>query len=113
MSDCQAGAGFQLCGRSSAIRLMGWVAMRESTSLNQAKGSTPARWQDAVKLRRMAAVVPPRSLPKNIQFLRLSKYFDSRNYVQVRIMCSPEQRNHTIMRIDGSFKRPVSPSRCA
>ena len=44
MSDCQAGAGFQLCGRSSAIRLMGWVAMRESTSLNQAKGSTPARW---------------------------------------------------------------------
>jgi signal transduction histidine kinase len=66
----QAGVGFQLCGRSSEIRVMGWVAMRERMSLNQAKGSTPTRWQEAVKLRRTAAVVPPWSLPKNIQLLR-------------------------------------------
>jgi hypothetical protein len=66
----QAGVGFQLCGRSSEIRVMGWVAMRERMSLNQAKGSTPNRWQEAVKLRRTAAVVPPWSLPKNIQLLR-------------------------------------------
>ena len=62
--------GFQLCGRSSAIRVMGWVAMRERMSLNQAKGSTPTRWQEAVKLRRTGAVLPPWSLPKNIQLLR-------------------------------------------
>src|SRR5690349_18983843 len=32
----QACVGFQLCGSSSASRLMGWAAMRERTSLNQA-----------------------------------------------------------------------------
>ena len=34
---------FQLCGSSSSIRLMGCVARRDSTSLNQANGSTHIR----------------------------------------------------------------------
>ena len=52
------------------MRLIGWELMRESTSLNQAKGSTPARWQEATKLRNTAAVLPPWSLPKNVQLRR-------------------------------------------
>ena len=28
------------------MRLIGWEPIRESTSFNQANGSTPARWQD-------------------------------------------------------------------
>ena len=46
--------------------------MRESTSWNQANGSTPHRLQDATKLRSMAAVLPPLSLPKNVQLPRPS-----------------------------------------
>ena len=69
------------------MRLIGWEAMRESTSLNQANGSTPARWQDATKLRNTAAVLPPWSLPKKVQLRRLWNYFHSRRYVQPRIMC--------------------------
>ena len=49
---------------------MGWAAMRERTSVSQAKGSTLARWQEATKLRNPAAVLPPWSLPKNIQLFR-------------------------------------------
>ena len=52
------------------MRVMGWEAMRESTSLNQANGSTPARWQEATKLRNTAAVLPPWSLPKKVQLRR-------------------------------------------
>ena len=39
--------------------------MRESTSRNQANGSTPLRLQEAMKVRSTAAVLPPWSLPKN------------------------------------------------
>jgi len=46
------------------------------------------RRQLLVKLARIAAVRPPRGLPTKREFLRLSKYFDSRNYVQFRIMRS-------------------------
>ena len=46
--------------------------MRERTSWNQANGSTPHRLQVAMKLRNTAAVLPPRSLPKNVQFPRPS-----------------------------------------
>ncbi len=52
------------------MRLIGYGPMRESTSLNQANGSTPARWQEATKLRNTAAVFPPRSLPKKVQLRR-------------------------------------------
>jgi len=52
------------------MRLIGWEPMRESASLNQANGSTPARWQEAMKLRNTAAVLPPWSLPKKVQLLR-------------------------------------------
>jgi len=52
------------------MRLIGWEPMRESTSLNQANGSTPARWQEATKLRNTAAVLPPWSLPKKVQLRR-------------------------------------------
>lgn len=38
--------------------------MRESTSRNQANGSTPHRLQEPMKLRNTAAVLPPPSLPK-------------------------------------------------
>jgi hypothetical protein len=35
-------------------------------------GSTPLRLQEAMKLRSTAAVLPPLSLPKNVQFVRPS-----------------------------------------
>jgi hypothetical protein len=38
--------------------------------------------QVAMRLFSTAAVRPPWSLPKNIQFFRLWKYFHNRNYVQ-------------------------------
>jgi hypothetical protein len=41
-------------------------------------GSTSCRRQVLVKLARIAAVRPPRGLPTNKEFLRLSKYFDNR-----------------------------------
>ena len=41
-----------------------------STSWNQANGSTPHRLQEATKLRSTAAVLPPLSLPKNVQLPR-------------------------------------------
>ena len=43
---------------------------RDSTSRNQANGSTPHPLQEAMKLRNTAAVLPPPSLPKNIQLPR-------------------------------------------
>ena len=46
--------------------------MRESTSWNQANGSTPLRLQEAMKLGNIAAVLPPVSLPKNVQLPRPS-----------------------------------------
>ena len=74
-------AGAQLCGNNSVSRVMGCSAMRERTSRNQVKGSIPARWQVATKLRRTAAVLPPWSLPKKIQLLRLSRYALARLFV--------------------------------
>jgi hypothetical protein len=44
--------------------------MRESTLLNQANGSTFTNSQEVTKLRNTAAVLPPRSLPKNVQLFR-------------------------------------------
>ena len=52
------------------MRLIGCVIRRDNTSLSQVKGSTPMRWQDATRLRKTAAVLPPSSLPKNVQFAR-------------------------------------------
>src|SRR6266849_6429969 len=49
---------------------MGWSAMRESTSRNQANGSIFTSSQEVTKLRSTAAVFPPLSLPKNVQLLR-------------------------------------------
>ena len=60
----------QRSGRSSSSRVMGWEAIRESISWNQANGSTFTSSQEATKLRSTAAVLPPRSLPKNVQLLR-------------------------------------------
>lgn len=59
-----------MCGNNSAIRVTGWVAIRDRTSLTHKKGSIAARWQDATKLRSTAAVLPPSSLPKKTQLLR-------------------------------------------
>ena len=42
--------------------------MRARTSWNQANGSTTHRLQVAMKVRSTAAVLPPLSLPKNVQF---------------------------------------------
>lgn len=44
--------------------------MRESTSRNQANGSTRLCLQQAMKLINTAAVLPPESLPKNVQLPR-------------------------------------------
>src|ERR1019366_5254535 len=64
--------GFQLWGSSSLSRVMECAVMRESTSWNHANGSTPHRLQEAMKLRSTAAVLPPLSLPKNVQLPRPS-----------------------------------------
>jgi hypothetical protein len=66
----QAWAEAQLCGSTSAMGLIGCVMTRDNTSLSQEKGSTPTRWQDATRLRSTGAVLPPSSLPKNVQFAR-------------------------------------------
>ena len=50
---------------------MEYAGTRESTSRNHANGSTPHRLQEAIKLRSTAAVLPPLSLPKKVQFPRL------------------------------------------
>src|SRR5258708_27058372 len=44
--------------------------MRLSTSRNQANGSIFTSSHDVTKLRRTAAVLPPVSLPKNVQLFR-------------------------------------------
>ncbi len=44
--------------------------MRLSTSRNHANGSTAFRLHIAMKLNSTAAVLPPLSLPKNVQFPR-------------------------------------------
>jgi hypothetical protein len=46
--------------------------MRESRSRNQVNGETRQRLQEATKLRSTAAVLPPVSLPKNVQLPRPS-----------------------------------------
>src|SRR5436853_4986988 len=51
--------------------------MRDRTSRNQANGSTVFRLHISMKLSNTAAVLPPLSLPKNVQFLldQLLKYY--------------------------------------
>jgi len=49
------------------MRWIGCVAIRESTSRNQANGSTAFLLHVAMKLSNTAAVLPPQSLPKNAQ----------------------------------------------
>ena len=44
--------------------------MRASTSRNHTHGSIFTRSQEATKVRSTAAVLPPLSLPKNVQLLR-------------------------------------------
>lgn len=44
--------------------------MRESTSRNQVNGSIPDRLQEAMELRNTATVLPPPSLPKDVQLPR-------------------------------------------
>ena len=80
--------GFQLWGSSSLSRVMECAGMRESTSWNHANGSTPHRLQEAMKLRSTAAVLPPLSLPKNVQLPRLRAREHNRGYVRAMIMCS-------------------------
>ena len=82
--------GFQLWGSNSLRRVMECAGMRESTSRNQANGSTPQRLQEAMKLRNTAAVLPPVSLPKKVQLPRLCAREHNRGYVQAMIMCSPQ-----------------------
>jgi hypothetical protein len=65
----EAEASAARCGNSSSLR-MGNSAMRESTSQNQANGSSFTNSQDVTKLRSTAAVLPPRSLRKNVQLAR-------------------------------------------
>src|SRR5204862_6445687 len=64
--------GFQLWGSNSLRRVMECAGMRESTSWNHANGSTPHRLQEAMKLRSTAAVLPPLSPPKKVQYPRPS-----------------------------------------
>ena len=67
--------------------------MRESTSRNQANGSTPHRLQEAMKLRNTAAVLPPLSLPKNVQLPRPSAISRlARSVAPLSISNSPSSR---------------------
>ena len=67
--------------------------MRESTSRNQANGSTPHRLQEAMKLRSTAAVVPPLSLPKKVQLPRPSAMSRlARSVAPLSISSSPSSR---------------------
>lgn len=52
-----------------------------SSCVRYSCGSTSWRRHELIKPARMAAVRPPRGLPSKSEFLRLPKYFDSRNYV--------------------------------
>ena len=67
--------------------------MRESTSRNQANGSTPHRLQEAMKLRNTAAVLPPPSLPKKVQLPRPSAISRlARSVAPLSISNSPSSR---------------------
>lgn len=58
--------------------------IRESTSRNQANGSTPHRLQEPMKLRNTAAVLPPPSLPKKVQLLRLcARVHNRKNWIHI------------------------------
>jgi excisionase family DNA binding protein len=57
-------------GSSLASWSMGVSGSCVSVSRSQRQGSMPNCWQVAVKLAKVASVRPPRSLPKNSQFLR-------------------------------------------
>ena len=85
-------------------------------------GKTPARYprvgifsrRQVSTMEAMAATFGPASLlPTWIQFFRLSKCFDSRNYVHSRIMCSAGLGDHTISRIDGSLRQVAASGLCA
>ena len=63
---------------------------------------------------RIAATFGPAcGLPRCIQFFLVSKYFDTRNYVHSRIMCTPEGKKCMIPEIDGPFSQETLPCRCA
>ncbi len=67
--------------------------MRESTSRNQANGSTELRLHMATKLSSTAAVFPPLSLPKNVQLPRpraISRL--ARSVAPLSISRSPSER---------------------
>src|SRR5688572_1670675 len=69
------------------------AGMRASTSLNQANGSMPDRLQEAMKLRNTAAVLPPLSLPKNVQLPRPSAISRlARSVAPLSITNSPSSR---------------------
>jgi len=56
--------------------------MRLSTSRNQANGSIFRSSQEEMKLRSTAAVLPPLSLPKKVQLLRLCARVHNRNWTK-------------------------------
>ena len=65
-----------------------------STSRNQANGSTPQRLQVAMKLINTAAVLPPLSLPKNVQLPRpMATSRLARSVAPLSISRSPSSRN--------------------
>ncbi len=67
--------------------------MRVSTSRNQAKGSTALRLHIAMKLNSTAAVLPPLSLPKNVQLPRpMAMSGFSRSVAPLSISPSPSSR---------------------
>ena len=64
-------------GINSLSRVTECAGMRASTSWNQANGSTPHRLQVAMKVRSTAAVLPPLSLPKNVQLPAANRHHAS------------------------------------
>jgi hypothetical protein len=68
--------------------------MRESTSPNQANGSTRFRLHMAMKLSSTGAVLPPWSLPKNVQLLGSMAISPlARSVAPLSISRSPSSRN--------------------
>jgi hypothetical protein len=59
-------------GTNSSTRLTGYSAIRPSTSLSQACGSTPLSLAVSISVSAIAAALPPPSEPANSQFFRPS-----------------------------------------
>jgi hypothetical protein len=82
------GGGIHFAGVRSRTSFIGCVVIRSSTSRRYSKGFFLCRRHDAIKLDRIAAALPPRSLWYRSQFFRLCGAPHNRNYAESVVMRS-------------------------